>query len=351
MGCNLKIKRRKFLDHKDNLCDFTLKSCIHCVDSTLFKRTDLKKHMISCKYRPIECPNHCGPMLSSHQLDSHISTDCPLELITCPLAELGNCSLNCPKLEKRKIILEHVTKPSHLLQLVVDLSTKCNKMQTDISLLTQINQQLHTKLNKHANNPVDYQMLVNLIKDRENDRDNVVTSSQSKIAFLSDNVIKVANVVERKISGDENISQTNAFKQLRSVISPISTSVEVQKYTEKATTTSPPISDYSPNLNSTTEKLTATQKKNRAKKAARKTPAASNVEIELLNEHLDSFAVLSSFANTGTTATTARLPSPPRQTQKGLPGTADVNTDMSGEETCFEYPPLYPKVFQFSLHN
>ncbi len=86
--CNMTFERRFLLEHQ-NICEYTLSLCPHVNCGQYHQR----RLIDTCPYRVVECPMNCGLCFPFNQIDDHLSSSCPNEIIVCPNSP--SCTSDC----------------------------------------------------------------------------------------------------------------------------------------------------------------------------------------------------------------------------------------------------------------
>ena len=97
--------RSKIQVHQSDQCLRRPFSCEYCKDYDSYYEDVTTNHWPVCDHYPKPCPNQCGALLKSQNLDSHITNDCPLTVVNCDFQHLG-CELRLP----RKQMPVHIEK-------------------------------------------------------------------------------------------------------------------------------------------------------------------------------------------------------------------------------------------------
>ncbi len=146
VGCVMKIERRQLPQHLKE-CRFVKVTCQWCVDvcqETLFEHELADHRLYSCSRRPVACKNSCGVVVPFNEMGQHISTDCALEIVDCPLAQLGACNQNCPRKMRRCELREHVCGSENLCQTIVNLAKPVVTLRGSVDLAAAQNIELST---------------------------------------------------------------------------------------------------------------------------------------------------------------------------------------------------------------
>jgi hypothetical protein len=101
-------------DHQSR-CEFAEVLCPHEGCGEFKGKNHLQSHLKSCVYRPVSCPKGCSSNLQFHQINDHLSTVCPNELVPCPnRTRSSECSTECVELYRRVDLLNHQNTVGYL---------------------------------------------------------------------------------------------------------------------------------------------------------------------------------------------------------------------------------------------
>eukprot|EP01084_Bolivina_argentea_P281087 480869_1 len=89
------------LEHIENECEFAMIGCKHCHNS--FQRKKMKKHLLNCCMKPIECILKCNKTIIRNNMNKHIENECIEAFITCT-------NENCNTKIQRKNLNIHLLK-------------------------------------------------------------------------------------------------------------------------------------------------------------------------------------------------------------------------------------------------
>ena len=87
--CKVEYQRQFIQGHETTECLKRPFSCVYCgvYESTFEDVT--KNHVFSCPCRPVSCPNNCGEVLLSKDLNEHLTNACSLQVIDCCFSYAG----------------------------------------------------------------------------------------------------------------------------------------------------------------------------------------------------------------------------------------------------------------------
>jgi len=94
-GCDDLIQQRHLAVHTQEECDYRLLPCPHCEDGIAAITWDdhIRSH---CLRRRVECTNECGVAVAMGDLAQHLSEQCNLRMVACPLHAMGgNIDMQC----------------------------------------------------------------------------------------------------------------------------------------------------------------------------------------------------------------------------------------------------------------
>jgi len=116
VACDCQVNRSEMERHTFSEC---IKRTVQCVACLSWHRSDESKaHQSGCSKYPIECPLRCSSNSKIERgiLEHHLSTDCPLQVIACPLSDEIGCTVQSQRhlmkscLENPEHIASHVDK-------------------------------------------------------------------------------------------------------------------------------------------------------------------------------------------------------------------------------------------------
>ena len=157
-NCKERIQRRCIQNHQLEHCPHRPFSCEHCddFDSTFDDVT--KNHLPVCGSVTISCPNSCGSKPQRQNIEYHLASECPLEVIICQFHHVG-----CSTKFIRKNLSQHLQEycmahtsflaTSHLKQLaqIENLVVENDELKSKNSNLEQ-NLLIHEANFKHFQN-------------------------------------------------------------------------------------------------------------------------------------------------------------------------------------------------------
>ncbi|KAI6656399.1 TNF receptor-associated factor 4-like [Oopsacas minuta] len=105
-GLRIRIERRLVSNHKIQSCRNREVICDFC--SVKVKACQINSHFNVCDEFPISCPNECGTELPRKTRDSHLESECPLQIVACVYQEYG-----CEKRMERRYVAKHERDAIH----------------------------------------------------------------------------------------------------------------------------------------------------------------------------------------------------------------------------------------------
>ena len=134
-GCGERILRCNLKEHLTSTCPKCDVSCSYCQwKGTLDDLTN--KHLDVCPRMTFPCRNGCGmPPIERHEMEKHITRDCPLQLVTCDFRHVG-CTVQVTRKEIPQHIMENLQH--HLSLMAMNLQ---DLHLENISLQQKIKQQ------------------------------------------------------------------------------------------------------------------------------------------------------------------------------------------------------------------
>ena len=126
-NCGISLQRQCLNKHVTSECSYLIVSCQHCGTSGECRFVE-GEHKERCPKFPLPCPNNCEiETIPREELQMHLNTICPLEIIQCEFHVLG-----CETTVFRKDLEKH----------------KKEGMESHLSLTTQQLTIVHAKLNE-----------------------------------------------------------------------------------------------------------------------------------------------------------------------------------------------------------
>jgi len=130
LKCGMHILRGDVEMHKSVTCTQRQFECIYCGFQDLYEKITLE-HYHECLEHPVECPNQCQmPGIRRHQLEDHLSLDCPLQAIACEFQHAG-CDAKFIHKDQAKHLKDEMQKHLSLVSL------KCKKLEESKAELEQ----------------------------------------------------------------------------------------------------------------------------------------------------------------------------------------------------------------------
>ena len=97
-GCGEKMKRKTVQLHTQDDCTHRPYKCPHCDHKGVYKDVTTV-HYTTCGDFPLSCPTGCGKKIKRRNMESHLSTECPEEYISCKYIMFG-CDTAVKRREK-----------------------------------------------------------------------------------------------------------------------------------------------------------------------------------------------------------------------------------------------------------
>ena len=146
--CEKKVCRNKLQQHLDEECQLRPHVCEYCNDySSTFEDVTVQ-HYFECPEFLLLCPNQCSSdKLKRGELDDHLQTTCPNELVLCTFSEMG-----CTKKMKRSELQQHIE--ANILHHQLTMCNAFKEMKLENDLLRRDHEEL--KALKSAQNSREY---------------------------------------------------------------------------------------------------------------------------------------------------------------------------------------------------
>ena len=146
-GCQKRGERSLLAEHVKN-CPLRAVKCQYCENE--IKLSELTSHHDVCSEYPITCTRLCTLQMLRKELDAHLATSCPLEIVKCPFAEHG-----CEEKTERRQMDQHARDnlTNHF---------KLTTISTD-NLMTRQNdkiKELETQIKQNQPNILKLEMLI-----------------------------------------------------------------------------------------------------------------------------------------------------------------------------------------------
>ena len=87
-GCGARKKRQLLQNHTEHDCPNRRYTCPHCDHVGVYKDITTV-HYTRCRDFPLLCPAGCGEKITRKNMESHLSTECPEEYISCKYRMFG----------------------------------------------------------------------------------------------------------------------------------------------------------------------------------------------------------------------------------------------------------------------
>ena len=125
-GCWEKVDRKSLQNHVRNACLHRTFGCQYCHYEGMYYKV-ITTHYATCGDFPLSCPTGCGKKIKRRNMESHLSTECPEEYISCKYVMFG-CDTAVKRREKETHFSDDTfhLKKSMEFQLVMTQSlSKC----------------------------------------------------------------------------------------------------------------------------------------------------------------------------------------------------------------------------------
>ena len=135
--CEEKFQRQFLRDHKKDACPKRPFTCASCNEySSTFD--DVTNHTPICPCGVVPCPNNCGESLQRKNVDNHLNSTCPLEVVNCSFSYAG-----CEERLPRKDMPAHINE-----SLAVHMTLQTINHQRRLQKLETLNQKLECRIQK-----------------------------------------------------------------------------------------------------------------------------------------------------------------------------------------------------------
>ena len=136
--CSEDFQRQYVLGHEKNKCLKRPFKCDRCNEFESTFEDVTTKHVNVCPCGLVLCPNDCEVSLQRKDVDDHLATNCPLEIVTCSF----NC-VGCEEKFPRKDMPGHIND-----SLAVHMSLQANSHQNELKKLQDQIQNLENELQR-----------------------------------------------------------------------------------------------------------------------------------------------------------------------------------------------------------
>ena len=136
--CKGKFQRQFLRDHKKDACPKRSFTCVSCNDYKSTFEDVITNHTPICPCRVVPCPNNCGESLQRKNVDNHLNSSCPLEVVNCSFSFAG-----CEERLPRKDMPAHINE-----SLVVHMSLQAVSHQRQLEKIETQNQKLEIRIQK-----------------------------------------------------------------------------------------------------------------------------------------------------------------------------------------------------------
>ena len=129
--CGKSLQRQLFKAHQLEQHPF---SCEYCHDYESYYEDVVKNHWPVCGYYPVSCPNECEVYPERHNLERHVSIECPLTVVNCDFHYAG-CEVQLPREFMPAHLAENVV--AHMAELATYNQKKVQEKDQQIEQLTE----------------------------------------------------------------------------------------------------------------------------------------------------------------------------------------------------------------------
>ena len=136
--CKEDFQRQYVLGHEKNKCLKRPYKCDHCDEFESTFEDVTTNHVNVCPCGLVPCPNNCGTSLQRKDVDDHLATKCPLEIVTCSFSYAG-----CEEKFPRKDMPAHIND-----SLAVHMSLQAKSHQKELKTLRDKVQNLEKELQR-----------------------------------------------------------------------------------------------------------------------------------------------------------------------------------------------------------
>ena len=112
-GCSWLGELRAAEEHTNEICLHCNFKCPHCPHRDTYS-TVTTTHLTVCESFCLPCVAGCKRSLTWREMQEHLATTCPKELVACPYEMAG-----CASVVKRKNLQEHMSDKDHHLQMLI----------------------------------------------------------------------------------------------------------------------------------------------------------------------------------------------------------------------------------------
>ena len=136
--CKGKFQRQFLRDHEKDVCPKRPFTCASCNEYASTFEDVITSHTPVCPCRFVMCANNCGEPLQRKNVDNHLNSTCPLEVVNCSFSYAG-----CEERLPRKDMPAHINE-----SLAVHMSLQAVSHQRQLEKLETQNQKLETRIQK-----------------------------------------------------------------------------------------------------------------------------------------------------------------------------------------------------------
>ena len=139
--CSESFQRQNLQVHQSEQCPQRPFSCEYCGNFNSNYEDVTTNHWPKCGHYPMDCPNKCGKSIECQNLETHISSDCPLTVVDCDFSHVG-CEIKLPRKDMlahlEGNVVKHVSLQAANYKMVVNRLEEENKqLKEQVAKLTQ----------------------------------------------------------------------------------------------------------------------------------------------------------------------------------------------------------------------
>lgn len=102
-ACSQPVKLKSLQTHRAESCLQRPYECQHCGEHRSTFEDVVTNHAPKCKFFPRQCPNSCGEVVMSIDMESHVRNDCPLRVLDCEFLAFGCSAKFCRQLMQKHL--------------------------------------------------------------------------------------------------------------------------------------------------------------------------------------------------------------------------------------------------------
>ena len=148
------IHRPSIQFHQKDQCPKRPFSCVYCRIYDSVYEDVVNIHWANCNYYPVKCTNGCGTIVKCKDLNTHISSVCPLTFVDCEFSHFG-CNIKLPRKDMATHLMMFTTKHISL------------QVEGHIEVLSQLRQLKEESKKLHELKEVNKQQVRQLKKENK----------------------------------------------------------------------------------------------------------------------------------------------------------------------------------------